>query len=133
LLIAAGLAIRPLRRPRDSHTAGLECALLFILMLLLSPMSHKTHFGILILPGFFVARDTIQNRNALSAWCLLVCLISIGLLDHFFLYTPLGDLFAWYGNITIGAIALGIACEAQLLRNRRVELMSEGNEQPQSA
>jgi hypothetical protein len=41
---------------------------------------------------------------------MFACVILIGLLDHFFLYPPLGDLFAWFGNITLGTAALGIAC-----------------------
>ena len=117
LLLAAALAMgKPLRRPTDSQSAGLECALMFILMLLLSPMSHKTHFGILILPGFFVARAALANRDRVAAACMFICLIVIGLLDHFFLYPPLGDLFAWYGNVTLGAAALGIACCHILLK-----------------
>jgi hypothetical protein len=111
LLLAAAAAMRrPFHRPSDPQSAGLECALMFILMLLLSPMSHKTHFGILILPGFFVARAAIEKHDHISAACLFVCLIVIGLLDHFFIYPPLGDLFAWYGNVTLGTTALGIAC-----------------------
>jgi hypothetical protein len=119
LLIAAGWAIgRPLRRPADPHRAGLECALVFILMLLLSPMSHKTHFGILILAGFFVARMAIVNHDRVAAWSMLICVIVIGLLDHFIFYTALGDVFAWYGNVTCGAAALGAACFHELGRSR---------------
>ncbi|MGD0388681.1 MAG: glycosyltransferase family 87 protein [Tepidisphaeraceae bacterium] len=119
LLIAAAWAIgRPFRRPSDAHRSGLECALVFILMLLLSPMSHKTHFGILILPGFFVARMAIVNHDRLAAWSMLICLIVIGLLDHFVFYTALGDVFAWYGNVTWGAAALGAACFHALAQSR---------------
>ena len=111
LLVAAAWAMgRPFRRPSDARSAGLESALVMILMLLLSPMSHKTHFGILILPGFFVARMAIEQRDRIAAWCMLACVILIGLLDHFFFYTALGDVLAWYGNVMWGAIALGIAC-----------------------
>ena len=79
-------------------------------MLLLSPMSHKTHFGILILPGFFVARMAIEDRDRLAAWCMLACVILIGILDHFLGLRGIGDMFAWYGNVMWGAVALGIAC-----------------------
>jgi len=117
---------RPFRRPPDAYSAGLESALVIILMLLLSPMSHKTHFGILILPGFFVARMAIEHRDRVAAWCMLACVIVIGLLDHFFLYTALGDIFAWYGNVMWGAIALGIACFYSLA----VKSSSSSNQQP---
>ncbi|MGD0461356.1 MAG: glycosyltransferase family 87 protein [Tepidisphaeraceae bacterium] len=111
LLAAAAWAMgRPFRRPSDARIAGLEFALVMLLMLLLSPMSHKTHFGILILPGFFVARMAIEHHDRIAAWCMLACVIVIGLLDHFFFYTALGDMFAWYGNVMWGTIALGVAC-----------------------
>jgi Glycosyltransferase family 87 len=123
LLFSAAIAMRrPLQRAQNARSAGLECALMFILMLLLSPMSHKTHFGILIFPGFFVARAAIEHHDRLAAICLLICVIVIGLLDHFFLYPPLGDLFAWFGNITLGTIALGIACAGMLLSHSRSEM-----------
>ena len=119
LLLAAAWAMRrPFQRPRDIQTAGLECALMFILMLLLSPMSHKTHFGILMLPAFFVARSAIVDRNRLSAACILLCTIVIGLLDHFIFYPPLGDVFAWFGNVMWGAAALGIACFGLLMQRK---------------
>ena len=111
LLIAAAWGMgRPFRWPRDAYSAGLESTLVIILMLLLSPMSHKTHFGILILPGFFVARMAIEQHDRVAALCLFVCVVLIGLLDHFFFYTVLGDVLAWYGNVMWGTIALGIAC-----------------------
>jgi hypothetical protein len=92
---------------------------MFILMLLISPMSHKTHFGILIFPGFFVARAVIQHHDRFAAVCLLIGLISIGLLDHFPIYP---DLIAWFGNITIGTLALGFACGHLLMKNSRDHL-----------
>jgi hypothetical protein len=120
LLIAAAWAIgRPFHSPADPHRAGLECALVFILMLLLSPMSHKTHFGILILPGFFVARMALINHDRFAAGSMLICVIVIGLLDHFIFYTALGDVFAWYGNVTWGAAALGAACFHALAAKRQ--------------
>ncbi len=99
--------------------AGLESALVIILMLLLSPMSHKTHFGILILPGFFVARMAVEPHDRVAARCMLGCVILIGVLDHFFFYTVLGDVFAWYGNVMWGTIALGMACFHSLALGRK--------------
>jgi hypothetical protein len=111
LLAAAAWALgRPVRAAANAQRAGLECSLMFILMLLLSPMSHKTHFGILMLPGFFVARFWIQQRSRLAAAAMIVCVISIGLLDRDFFGAALGDMFAWYGNVMWGAVALGVAC-----------------------
>lgn len=132
LLAAAAIGMtRPLRRPADSESAGLECALMFILMLLLSPMSHKTHFGILILPGFFVARAAVEKRDKVSIACLAICTICIGMLDHF--HAPFGDLFAWFGNVTIGTTALGIACWFILLKAQRSPAASTTAEMPPHA
>ena len=99
----------PLHRPSDARTAGLESALVMILMLLLSPMSHKTHFGILILPGFFVARMAIEQRDRIAAWCMLACVILIGLLDHLLLHGP-GRRAGMVRQRHVGCDPLGIAC-----------------------
>jgi hypothetical protein len=117
-LLAAWALWPPFRRPSGEHVAGLECALVFILMLLFSPMSHKTHFGILILPGFFVARMAVVERNRLAIIGIAICLIVIGVLDHFVFYNAVGDMFAWYGNIMWGTFALGMVCFWALLKER---------------
>jgi hypothetical protein len=109
---------RPFRRERDSRRLGLECSLVFILMLLLSPMSHKTHFGILILPGFFVARMAIEEHDRVAAVAMGLCVVSIGILDRNFFGSAIGDMFAWYGSVMWGAVALGVACFYALARTR---------------
>jgi hypothetical protein len=119
LLIAAAWGLgRPMRPPASPARAGLECALMFILMLLLSPMSHKTHFGILMLPGFFVARMAIERHDRIAAFAMIACVILIGILDRDFFGAAYGDLFAWYGNVMWGAVALGIACFYALAAER---------------
>jgi len=131
LLVAAAWAMRrPFHRSPDARMAAVECALMFVLMLLLSPMSHKTHFGILMLPGFFVARSAIVDRNRISMACIVICTIVIGLLDHFIFYTPLGDVFAWFGNVMWGATALGLGCFALLIQGkaRSTEMGDKGFE-----
>jgi hypothetical protein len=52
----------------------------------------------------------VEYRDRVAACCMLACVILIGLLDHFFFYSALGDVFAWYGNVMWGTIALGIGC-----------------------
>jgi len=117
-LAAAWALGRPFRRAPDARVAGLECALVFILMLLFSPMSHKTHFGILILPGFFVARMAVVEKNRLAIVGIVICMIVIGVLDHFVFYNAVGDMFAWYGNIMWGTFALGMVCFWALPKER---------------
>jgi hypothetical protein len=113
LLAAVFLAMRkPFRRP-GANTAVLECATVFILMLLLSPMSHLTHFGLLMFPGFLVARMAIERNDRVALAAMLIVVIIIGLLDHF-PYRPVGDFAAWVGNVMWGAVVLGIACTRAL-------------------
>jgi hypothetical protein len=120
LLLAGAFAMRrPFRRPADGQTAVLECAFMFILMLLLSPMSHLTHFGILMFPGFIVARAAIRRENLVATAAIVFVLIDIGLLDRFIFYPPLGDIAAWLGNVMWGAVALGIACFWLLLKQAK--------------
>ena len=119
LAVAAWAMRRPFRWPPDAETAALECATVFILILLLSPMSHLTHFGILMFPGFIVARRAIEKRDRVAMAAMLVVLIIIGLLDHF-AYRPIGDLAAWLGNVMWGATALGVACSYFLATDKRI-------------
>jgi hypothetical protein len=111
---------RPFRRPASAHQAVLEASVVFILALLFSPMSHRTHFGILILPGLLVTRLAIEGRNRACIWATVACFILIGLMDRNFFGQALGDLFAWYGNVTLGTIALGIGCCAALVQLRKM-------------
>jgi hypothetical protein len=115
LLAAVFLAMKkPFRRP-DANTAVLECATVFILMLLLSPMSHLTHFGLLMFPGFLVARMAIERNDRVAMAAILIVVVIIGLLDHF-PYRPIGGFAAWMGNVMWGAVALGVACYHALLK-----------------
>ena len=116
--IAAVVMGRPFRGAASKEHALLECAVVFILILLLSPMSHKTHFGILILPGFIVARRAVCQGDRFAVGAIVVCTLVIGVLDRMF-FRPdpaMGDLFAWYGNVMWGAVALGAACVVALAR-----------------
>jgi hypothetical protein len=128
LLAAVAWAIgMPFRRPEDSQRLMLECATIIVLMLLLSPMSHLTHFGILMFPGFIVARMAVEKRNPVAIGVMVFVLISIGLLDHF-PYPPIGVLAGWLGNVTWGAVVLGIGCFYALITTKKedISLLTNG-------
>jgi hypothetical protein len=118
---AAWACGRPIRSARDEPgdagggetpvgRHGLECGVVLLLMLLLSPMSSKAHFGVLILPGFCLARAAPASRAPLPRGLLLaaVALAALGSKD------PLGErlytLTLWYGSVTWETLALLLGC-----------------------
>ena len=114
-LTAAAMG-RPFRRNINPSRAALECSAVLILMLMLSPMSHKTHFCILLLPAFCVARLAVAKRS-LMAWCaLLTCIMLVMVLDRSFIGRPRGNLLMWLGSVTAGSLALWAACSWRLAR-----------------
>jgi hypothetical protein len=118
LLAAVAWAMnRAFRTPPEAGVAALECATVFILMLLMSPMSHVTHFGVLIFPGFLIARMAIERNDRLAMAAIVIVLILVGVLDRF-PYQPIGGFAAWVGNVMWGAVALGVACVYALLSQR---------------
>ncbi|OYV81006.1 MAG: hypothetical protein B7Z73_18590, partial [Planctomycetia bacterium 21-64-5] len=75
---------------------GIEAAALFCLMLLLSPMSSKAHYVVLVLPCFLVARAVVEGRLSGKVWLppllLLGPLTAKGVTGK-----PLGDLLLAWG------------------------------------
>ena len=96
----------------------LECSMFFMLTLLLSPMASRTHFGIMVLPAFCVARDAIYSRDRFS-WALLlvslICsLVSINILrDKSFV-----EMTFWLGAAMFCALSLFVGCGYLILRPR---------------
>jgi hypothetical protein len=48
--------------------AGVEASAVFLLMLLLSPMTSKSHYAIVLLPCFMFARGLVEGRKPWFAW-----------------------------------------------------------------
>jgi hypothetical protein len=117
-----GLSIVALARSRatgaghQSERNVYEYGVVLALMLLLSPMSSKPHFGTLLIPGFALARLAVSSRRrgvgmvvALAATAALVSnkdLIGAGN------YT----LALWYGSVTAVSVALFFGCATTLIR-----------------
>ena len=95
---------------------GLDCSIICILMLLLSPMSGKAHFSLLVLPGFCLARLAIieKNRPLAVILALSVPLIVSGRLS----LGGLGLYAMWWGNVTCHAVLLLAGCLLALRQMR---------------
>jgi hypothetical protein len=123
LLLLTVLAVgRPFRRlEREAETgerAVLEFSAVLLLMLLLSPMSSKAHFGVLILPGFYLARAAFCSGNRAVMLCLLPSVV-LGLLSN---KSPMGDrlytLTLWCGFTTWQTLLLLAGCLLLLWQGR---------------
>jgi hypothetical protein len=104
---------RPFRRVdggEETARQALECGMVLMLMLLLSPMSSKAHFGTLVLLGCCLARATLRARNRLITG-ILVAAALIGLICN---KDPLGErlytLSLWYGVVTWQTLLMLAAC-----------------------
>ncbi|HZY86534.1 MAG TPA: glycosyltransferase family 87 protein [Gemmataceae bacterium] len=120
LLGAAWACARPFRRldaaGPDGERHGLECAVVLLLMLLLSPMSSKAHFGTLLVPGFCLARAALApERRAERALLSVAVALSLAVSKG-----PLGErlytLGLWYGAVTWQSLALLAGCLIALRR-----------------
>jgi len=103
----------PFRSWRGEQAEGagplaVECGLICVLMLLLSPMSSKPHFAILLLPGLCAARSALERKSRLF-WSLLGLAILCGLFANKDLVkSRLYTLALWYGLVTVSTALLGI-------------------------
>lgn len=99
-----------------------EYSIVLMLMLLLSPMSSKAHFGVLILPGFLLARSALRTRSPLQ-WASLLFAVTLALMSN---KDPLGEdlytLTLWYGTATWQTLALLVGNLAVIQQSRAVDL-----------
>jgi hypothetical protein len=123
LLVLLTLAVcrrpfRPLQAdaPAAVGRNALEYSTVLLLMLLLSPMSSKAHFGVLILPGFCLARASLVDNRRL----LLPVLAAAVLLAVASNKDPLGErlytLSLWLGCVTWQTLLLLAGCLTLMAR-----------------
>ena len=92
--------------------------MVIVLTLLLSPMSSKSHFGVLVLPGFCLARALVVRRDI-----VLAVLLGAVLLTQLFSMRMLGTWYQiglWYGSLSGTALLQLIAC-GYMLRTCRAD------------
>jgi hypothetical protein len=119
LFLAAWAAGWPGRKAESlpgTSRVGLECSIVVLLMLLLSPMSSKAHFGVLVLPGFCLA-SAASLRPSRLVWGLLLAGIGLGFLSY---KAPLGErlytISLWSGIVTWQTLVLLFGCMAALVQ-----------------
>jgi hypothetical protein len=110
VLWICGRPFRKLMNLSEGSFQSLECCMVLMLMLLLSPMSSKAHFGTLVLPGFCLARAALHSRSRLLS-LMLAASVLLGLLCN---KDPLGErlytLSLWYGLVTWQTLLLLAGC-----------------------
>jgi hypothetical protein len=105
---------RPFQNLRHEDGGGmrqaLESGMVLLLMVLLSPMSSKAHFGTLVLPGFCLARVALRSRSKLLKGMLATSVVLSLVCNK----DPLGErlytLSLWYGVVTWQALILLAGC-----------------------
>jgi hypothetical protein len=105
-----------MNRSSEPAPEVLEFSVVLLLMLLLSPMSGKAHFGIMLLPSFCLARLAVRQGHWLL-WTLLLVAITASLSS---LEGVLGKTFGfyslWSGSLTWSVLLLLIGCAGWLWR-----------------
>lgn len=87
---------------------GIDAAVIACLMLLLSPMSSKSHYVVLVLPCLLLGRAVVDGRLNWRLWLPLLALLG-PLSSKGVTGKPLGDLLLAWGFPTWFAIALLVA------------------------
>ncbi len=115
-----GRPFRTLAEDAGGQCQALECAIVLMLMLLLSPMSSKAHFGILIVPGFCLARAAVNSRSRFLGFVLIGSILLAILCNK----DPLGErlytLSMWYGLVTWQTLLLLVGCLIAIRRGPAV-------------
>jgi hypothetical protein len=103
------LSWQPLACAETRPPTVTQCAMILLLMLLLSPMSHKTHFGLLLVPGFALGKAWMEGRSrALGLTLAVVVFLQIGSLRA--ISVPLAHFASWLGAQMLTTVALLAGC-----------------------
>jgi hypothetical protein len=95
----------------------MEYSVILVLMVLLSPMSSKPHFGTLIVPGFALARLAVYQGDkilrVLTVLTVILATLSLPLWGG-----PFSSIALWFGSDTWNALGLLLGVIYVLLANR---------------
>jgi len=93
---------------------SLECSVVLLLMLLISPVSSKPHFCTMLLPGLVLGRTAIEKRDRML-WGIVLAAILVGnVMEPNFVGRVWGDLGLWLGTVTGSALLLLGGCYVTL-------------------
>jgi hypothetical protein len=101
--------------PFDRLQTGAEAAALVCMMLLLSPMSSKSHYAVMILPSLLIARAVVEGRSRWLRWLLLPLMVCGPLTPKGLIGKSLGDLTlvwglpTWYALTALAGVWLLLA------------------------
>jgi hypothetical protein len=112
---AAGVSRRAVRRdlPKSvGHNAAdaLECSVVVLLMLLLSPQSSKPHYCVLTLPGFCLARLAVERRSRVLGGLVAVAVVGALLSNRDLLGARAYATALWHGSLFWATAALFAGC-----------------------
>jgi len=102
----------------------LDACMILCLMLLLSPMSHKTHFGLLLAPGFALGRLWMEQRSRMLTAVLGVVLF-LQIISLRAINVPLASLASWSGAQMLTTFGLLAGCWIAYSQAREVEVRTE--------
>jgi hypothetical protein len=114
LTLAALACARPFRAVGDSERATLEYGVVLTLMLLLSPMSSMAHFGVLVVPGFCLARRAFARRDRLLTTLLFAAAAAACASNKDLLGGRLYTVALWAGCVMLNTLFLLAGCLYEL-------------------
>lgn len=120
-IVVLGLAAlafaRPFRSTGDAGREVPEYGAVFALMLLLSPMSSMAHFGILLVPGFCLARRAFARRDRVLVVLLAAAVAAAVLSNKDLIGGNLYTFALWCGCVMFNALFLLAGCLFELKRS----------------
>jgi hypothetical protein len=119
LTLAALACARPFRPVGDSERATLEYGVVLALMLLLSPMSSMAHFGVLVVPGFCLARRVFARRDRLLTALLFAAAAAALASNKDVLGGRLYTVSLWAGCVMLNTLLLLAGSLYELAPRRR--------------
>lgn len=101
---------RPTAKDIGSERLAIECAVVLMLIVLLSPASSKPHFVTVILPALVLGRRAVYT-HAWWAWAFLLTAFVFAILSNRILVGhALGVAMLWLGGVTWCALTLLAGC-----------------------
>ena len=122
IAVSVAAALRARRRSASAADAELppqdayEFSIIMTLMLLMSPMSGRAHFGILILPAFCLTRAALITRDRVL-WAVVASAAVIAVFGNKDLVGRVAyEVMLWVGSTTFATLLLWFGCVYALYR-----------------